>query len=604
VTLRELVERQGLTCRFDYSEFWTIDFEYNSTGPGEPVWPLCLVARELRSRSEVRVWRYELQRMPAPPFNIGPRTLIITFAAWAEMQCFQVLGWPRPANVIDLHAEHRVETNGLIRPQRLQKNDLLTAARIRNLDTMESAEKSAMRELILSKQAFTPKEQERIAHYCSEDVRLTEQLFLKMLRGIDLKRALWRGRFGWPVAACQNIGVPIDYPLHTRLSHHWLDIKRILIRDLDGHGIFNDASFNEKLFDRRVVQALKLPWPRHPSGHLVLDDDAFEAMARLFLVVRPIRELRRITGKMRKFGLTVSERDHHNRFLITPFQTKTGRNAPSNSAAVFGLGAWLRHLITPRPGTVLLYCDWSSQEYVIMAAKSGDELMLDDCAAPDPYIRFGQRLGRLPEGATKKTHPTLREQFKVSALATFYGQTEHSLAPSLNISLGDARHLLDQHAKLYARCHRWLGDFVAGSRAAGLAWTSLGWVMRLSHLTNRRTLMNFPAQAHGAELLRAAMILLEERGIRVCTPVHDAVLVECLEEEAEATAETVRAIMTKAAVMLLGVAPRVSITPIAFGERLVEARGVAMWNRVLGALQETEAREREVVPVHRCTGPR
>jgi hypothetical protein len=174
--------------------------------------------------------------------------------------------------------------------------------------------------------------------------------------------------------------------------------RRILIRELDRYGLFKDASFNRELFDQRVVQALKLPWPRYPSGQLVLDDDAFEAMARLFKLVRPIRELRRITGKMRKFGLTVSERDHYNRFLITPFQTKTGRNAPSNSTAVLGLGAWLRQLITPRLGTVLLYCDWSSQEYVIMAAKSGDERMLEDCASPDPYIRFGQRLGQLPRG--------------------------------------------------------------------------------------------------------------------------------------------------------------------------------------------------------------
>jgi hypothetical protein len=416
-----------------------------------------------------------------------------------------------------------------------------------------------------------------------------------MARGIDLKRALWRGRFGWPVGASQNIGVPLDYGLHARLSRYWLDIKRILIRDLDTYGLFKEASFNEQLFDQRVVQALQLPWPRHPSGHLVLDDDIFELMARMFPSVRPIRELRRITNKMRKFGLTVSERDHYNRFLITPFQTKTGRNAPSNSAAVFGLGAWLRHLITPRPGTVLLYCDWSSQEYVIMAARSGDEWMLEDCAAADPYIRFGQRLGRLPEGATKKTHRTLRDQFKVVALATFYGQSEFSLAPALNISLGDARYLLDQHVKLYATCHHWLENFVVGSRATGLAWTSLGWALRITHAVSRRTLMNFPAQAHGAEMLRIAMILLEEAGIRVCAPVHDAVLVECAEADAEATAETVREHMTKAAMLLLGVAPRVSITPLAFGERLVEERGVAMWNRVMRALQEVEARASETV---------
>ena len=38
--------------------------------------------------------------------------------------------------------------------------------------------------------------------------------------------------------------------------------------------------------------------------------------------------------------------------------------------------------------------------------------------------------------------------------------------------------------------------------------------------------MNFPMQANGAEMLRLACCLATERGIAVCAPVHDALLIE------------------------------------------------------------------------------
>jgi hypothetical protein len=590
VTLRELVERRGLASRLDHSEIRVGDFEYNHHGPqpddaSKPIWPLGLVVHELHTGQYRRYWRDDLHRMTEAPFDIGPRSLFVSFAAWAELQCFKQLGWTAPANVLDLHAEHRVETNGLVRPKRQQKNDLITAAQIRGLDTMESAAKTEMRNLILSKHVFSRKEIELILHYCKQDVELTTLLFRRMLRNLDLKRALWRGRYSVPVGGIQCIGVPTDVPLLGRIAPNWLDIKRVLIREMDSYHLFQDTSFNLKLFDQRVVQPNRLDWPRYPDGNLIVKDDTFEDMARVYPVVRPIRELRRITGKMRQFSLTVDEDTGLNRYLISPFQTVTGRNAPSNSHSVFGLGAWLRHLITPRTGTVMLYCDWSSQEYVIAAVLSGDELMWEDCQH-DPYIRFGQRLGRLPEWATKKTHETLRERFKISALATLYGQTEISLGPALGISVAEARYILEEHIKLYARFHQWQSDFVSGARAAGLAWTQLGWAMRVTHQTKRRTLMNWPMQSYGAEMLRIALVMLDAAGIRVCAPVHDAVLVEA--PEAEAVAAKVRAIMTRASEKLLGVATRVSITPIRFGERLVEKRGVEMWNRVMGALHEVE----------------
>jgi hypothetical protein len=133
-----MAERAGVLRPFDFLQVWTIDFEYRRGHP------LCLVARELHSRRELKFWRDDLLRMREAPFPVDDRTVVVTFAAWAEMECFQILGWPQPKHVIDLYAEHRVQTNGILRPSKDRRDNLLTAARIRGLDPMDTEEKRAM----------------------------------------------------------------------------------------------------------------------------------------------------------------------------------------------------------------------------------------------------------------------------------------------------------------------------------------------------------------------------------------------------------------------------------------------------------------------------
>ena len=58
-----------------------------------------------------------------------------------------------------------------------------------------------------------------------------------------------------------------------------------------------------------------------------------------------------------------------------------------------------------------------------------------------------------------------------------------------------------------------------------------------------------------------------------------------------------RAIMTKASELLIGVPCRIDIKPIRAGERYVDDRGVAMWERVMRALAEAEdGRDRQPDP--------
>ena len=53
-------------------------------------------------------------------------------------------------------------------------------------------------------------------------------------------------------------------------------------------------------------------------------------------------------------------------------------------------------------------------------------------------------------------------------------------------------------------------------------------------------------QANGAEMLRVACCLAIERGIEVCAPVHDAVLIATPLEDLEANVAGMRAAMVEA----------------------------------------------------------
>ena len=94
------------------------DFEFEfGRRDGERPRPVCMVAKELRSGQEWRIWRGEFG--PRPPFSTGPDTLFIAFFASAELGCFRALGWPMPARVLDLFAEFRNHVNGMIKERSL-----------------------------------------------------------------------------------------------------------------------------------------------------------------------------------------------------------------------------------------------------------------------------------------------------------------------------------------------------------------------------------------------------------------------------------------------------------------------------------------------------
>jgi hypothetical protein len=93
-----------------YAHIVVADFEFEFGGHiGNRPRPVCMVARDLCTGQEWRLWRGEFAG--TPPFPIGDDAVFVAYYASAELGCCHALGWPKPTNIIDLFAEFRDRTN-------------------------------------------------------------------------------------------------------------------------------------------------------------------------------------------------------------------------------------------------------------------------------------------------------------------------------------------------------------------------------------------------------------------------------------------------------------------------------------------------------------
>lgn len=567
-----------------FEEVWCVDTEYSAKDGHRPE-PICLVARELRSGRELRLWADELSRLRATPFRTDSRSLFVAYAAAAEFSVFHVLGWPAPERVLDLFFEFRALTNGLLTPSGW---GLLGALVHHGLPAMDGGEKEAMRELAIRGGPFTDAERTALLDYCAEDVTALTRLLPAMLPRIDLPRALLRGRYAWAVAAIEHRGVPIDVATFQHLKGNWHAVQTKLIAEVDQrYGVFDGTTFKRDRF-ARYLASRNIPWPMLDSGQLDLTDDTFRSQARAYPAVAELRELRAALGQMRLFEDLAIGPDGRNRTSLAPFRARTGRNQPSNARFIFGPSRWLRSLIKPEPGLAIAYLDFISQEIGVGAALSGDEAMLEAYSSGDFYLAFARQAGAVPPGATKATHGEQRSLFKAAALAVMYGMGAESLAQKIGKPTAAATELLAIHRRTYPKFWQWSQAAVDRAMLTGQIQTVFGWPLRVGPQggggrpsANPRALANFPVQGNAAEMLRLACCLLVERGARVCAPIHDALLIEGPSSEIDAVVADTQAAMAEASQLVLagfevGVDAKIVRSPA----RYVDEAGAEFWNTV------------------------
>ena len=575
----------GTVAGILFRQIWCVDFEFRADS-GERPWPVCMVARDLRSGRELRLWREELLALHRAPFDTGLDVLVVAYLASAELGCFLELGWPLPANVLDLYVEHRVETNGL--PPSCG-NGLVGALASRGLGHIDAGEKEAMRRLVCDQRHWSDTERHSILQYCSSDVDGLAALLPRMAPGIDLPRALLRGRYMAAVARMERAGVPIDTNIHRRLAESWDSIKGELVAGVDAaFGVYDGMSFKRDRF-RDFLSAHGIPWPTLGSGALALDDDTFRVQTGRWPELHPLYELRASLSGMRLTGLQVGA-DGRNRCLLSPFQAVTGRNQPSNTKFVFGPARWMRGLIRPPEGCGIAYVDFSSQEIGVAAGLSGDERMAEGYRDGDPYLSFAKAANLAPPDATKASHKVIRDRCKSVVLGVNYGMGPDAMAAAAGITPAEAKELLRLHRVTYDRFWGWIEDTVSKAMITNEIRTVFGWRRRIGREPNgqppnARSLMNFPMQANGAEMMRVAAIAATEAGIEVCAPVHDAFLISAPIGRLDADVVAMREIMSAAGRAVTGgLDIRTDVEIVRWPDRYMDERGKAMWNRVISLL--------------------
>ena len=319
-----------------FEAIWSLDFEFFEDENHHPV-PVCMFAREWHTSTEIFLRREQLLALRQAPFDIGPRSLVVAYAANAEFSCFVALGWPFPHNVLDVYVEVGAAINGLdIEGLELKRPSLLETCALYGIPAMPAAQKTRMRDLILSgKGKYTEDEWAQTEGYNRADVDETDAVFGVIAPSIDLPRALLRGRYMGAVARMEWVGLPISRYLLDLLIENWEPLQLYYIARDDEFGLYDHTSIRlERLQD--LINKRGWDWPLTSTGLPELKLKTLGRQAKRYPELKKLVRLREQIAELKISSLTNTVgADGFSRCPLLPFWTRSGRNQPSGRDKIF-----------------------------------------------------------------------------------------------------------------------------------------------------------------------------------------------------------------------------------------------------------------------------
>ena len=551
---------------------------------------VCFVYQDVFNPKDVfKYWTAD-KRFNDPPFDFR-RCLIIPFKAVTEGHSWLHLLQGMPNNIWDTY----VENARLYKTFRSGKGalDLLTTAQHYGItEVMTKEHKTEMRNMVIDNETYTEEQREQILDYCLDDVELTRKVFIEQVKDIEKKNNLkteedykteisqimFRGASQLHVAKIEKTGIDIDYPRVMDFRKYWSECELETIRELDKKINVHDEDGTER-YEKFVelVKRNKLfgKWERtFKTNKLRTDKKYLDKIIKKFpelldfQIFKQIKQLKAYT-KLSVFNPCA---DGKLRCSWNMFGTETGRCTPSTNANIFGGAKWQRCLIKPRFGYVMYYLDYEQQELAIQGYLSGDKKLIEAYKSGDGYLQSAKWLNLVPDYATKDSHEDEREIVKVLFLAQGYGAGPGYVAGQVKCSLLYAKHLLRMFKNLYKTYNAWISKVLRKVAITNKITTNLGW-QRYSNGTFkinkegqlksiRNTLLNFPAQGNGSDILRQAIIKLHEAGFLINAPVHDALLISIPRGNEDKEVKIAQRIMEESAEFVIGNKIRVGIEKV------------------------------------------
>ncbi len=218
------------------------------------------------------------------------------------------------------------------------------------------------------------------------------------------------------------------------------------------------------------------------------------------------------------------------------------------------LGREIRAAFVPRPGWKLIVADYSQIELRLLAHMSRDPVLTDAFRhGEDIHTRTAAEVFGVPPLMVTPEH---RRNAKAVNFGIVYGQTPFGLATSLGIERKEAELYIRAYFERYAGVRRWLDQTVAEVRRSGVAVNLFGRRRPIPDMQSRnpnarnfaeRTAVNTPLQGTAADLIKLAMIRIDERlrgmETRMVLQVHDELLFESPPAEVDAVRAMVKSEM-------------------------------------------------------------
>ncbi|MCB9958881.1 MAG: DNA polymerase I [Rhodospirillaceae bacterium] len=413
--------------------------------------------------------------------------------------------------------------------------------------------------------------------YAAEDADITLRLYralkprLVSERMATVYETIERPLVG-VIADMERTGIKVDRGVLETLSRDFagrLEELEAEIHTLAGHA-FNVGS--PKQLGTVLFDELGLPSGKkaRKSGAYSTDSDVLEPLAAqgydIAAKVLDWRQVAKLKGTYT--DALVDEINPATGRVHTSFSlaaTNTGRlssNDPNlqNIPIRTEEGRKIRTAFVAEPGCVLLSVDYSQIELRLVAHIAGVEgLKAAFRAGEDIHAMTASQVFGVPMAAMT---PEIRRQAKAINFGIIYGMSGFGLAQQLGIGQGEARTYIAQYLDRFHELRDWIDGAKAFCRSHGYVETLFGRKCHMPGIKDanparrgfaERQAINAPIQGTAADIIKRAMVRLPGAlakaglGARMLLQVHDELVFEAPEAEAEETSALVRRVMEGAA---------------------------------------------------------
>ena len=303
-----------------------------------------------------------------------------------------------------------------------------------------------------------------------------------------------------------------------------------------------------------LFETLMLPAGKKTKTGWSTNADVLEKLRGKHPIVEEILDYRTLTKLKSTYADGLLKEISSDGRIHTSFQmtvTATGRLSSTepnlqNIPIRRPQGAEIRKMFVASPGKTLVDADYSQIELRLLAHISGDETMIGAFqSGTDIHTVTASQVFGVP---VEEVTSLMRSRAKAVNFGIVYGISAFSLAQDIGVFQNEAKAYMDNYFAKYHGVREYMDAIRAQAKQDGFVTTLFGRrrdlpEIRSSNFNMRsfgeRVALNMPIQGTAADIIKLAMVRVDERlrserlQGRLLLQVHDELIVECPESEAE-----------------------------------------------------------------------